>query len=254
MPDLLGGLFALLMVLFGLSVMIWGKEGPGKLMGAILAPFGCLLKIVAGIVVVVIGLVLLMGDDLKWPGPSPATPAPPRSPSGPPVGVEDFLLAQYPVLSQRDSAIYEPEGLADEQYWYGGQFQPVRNLACLATVYLMLRRGRGAAGAMITSASFTAAYDAINPGYVEQADIKFNGERFVNEIRAGRPVVLHAEGGLLGHHFLLGVGIRRRVDGGWTGIANDPWFGQRVELDLGQSAPLHPSLSDTKFTMMRLVN
>lgn len=252
MPDLLSVLFALLIVLIGLSVMIWGKEGPGKLLGAILAPFGCLLKIVAGIVVVAIGLVLLMGNNLKLPGPGPATPAPPTSPVPPPV--RDLLLAQYPVLSQRDRAIYEPERLADEQYWYGGQFHPVRNLACLATVYLMLKRGRGASAAMITSSSFTDVYDAINPGYVEQADIRFNGERFINEIRAGRPVVLHAEGGSLGHHFLLGVGIRRRGDGGWTGIANDPWFGNRIQLDLSEIAPVHPSLSDTRFTMMRLVN
>lgn len=254
MTDPLGGLLALLIALVGLSIMIWGKAGPEKLLGAVFAPFGCLLKIVAGLVVVAIGLLLFVRNPLQPPAVGANTPAARSPASSTPTETEDVLLTQYPVLAQRDRTLYEPAELANERYWYAGGSQPVQNLACLATVYLMLERGRGSSAAKITPASFTEDYDAVNPGYVEEADIGFSGERFINELHSGRPVVLHAQGGLLGHHFLLGVGIRRRADGDWIGIANDPWLGHWIELDLGQPAPAHPSLSDTAFTMMRLVN
>ena len=254
MSDLLSSLSILLIVLIGLSVMIWGKSGPTKLMGAILAPFGCLLKLVAGFVIVGIGVVsfLTLQGERSHTGSGSVVESPP--PSEPRAAAGSVLLAQYPMLDQRDMMIYEPPSLANEIDSSVNPPQPVRNLACLATVYVMLERGRGASDAMITRRSFTQDYYAINPGYVERADIGFNADRFINELRAGRPVVLHAEGGLLGHHFLLGVGIQRRPDGGWNGLANDPWFGRRIELDLGASAPPHPLLSDTTFTMMRLVN
>jgi hypothetical protein len=254
MTDPLSGLLVLLIMLVGLSIMIWGKAGPGKLLGVVLAPFGCLLKIVFGLVVLVIGVLLFTGAPELPSSTGAGVPTAPPPASPPPAAAGDVLLTQYPILAQRDQTLYDPAGLAETRYWYAGSSQPVKHLACLATVYLMLERGRGEPDAMITSDSFDATYDAINPGYVEQADIAFSGQRFVSELQAGRPVVLHATGGLLGHHFLLGIGIRRGPGGSWIGIANDPWFGTRIELDLAQSAPVHPSLADTVFTKMRLVN
>ena len=253
--DPLSALLMLALLVGGLSVAVWGLAGPGKLLKILFAPIGCLLKAVVLLVVLLVGALLYIGSEFDSPlgnvpgGPSVGQGAASQPPSTTPA--TEVALAEYPVLAQRDSGLYEPAEFADEID--EALAQPVRNLACLATVYLMLRRGRGDADARISADTYNMQDGAVNPGYVD-ADIAFDGMRVVTEIQASRPVVLHAVGGPLGHHFLLATGLRQGRDGTWVGEANDPWFGEQVEIDLSDASPVHPQLPGLEITLMRLVN
>ena len=60
MDNLLGSLLVLLIMLIGLSVIVLGPKGPSKIFGFLLAPFGCLLKLAFGLLVlVVLGMILM---------------------------------------------------------------------------------------------------------------------------------------------------------------------------------------------------
>ena len=60
MDKLLGPLLVLLIMLVGLSVIVLGPKGPSKIFGFLLAPFGCLIKLAFGLLVlVVLGMILM---------------------------------------------------------------------------------------------------------------------------------------------------------------------------------------------------
>jgi murein DD-endopeptidase MepM/ murein hydrolase activator NlpD len=60
MDNLLGPLLVLLIMLIGLSIIVFGPKGPSKLFGFLLAPFGCLLKLGFGLLVLwVLGMILV---------------------------------------------------------------------------------------------------------------------------------------------------------------------------------------------------
>ena len=244
-------LLPLLIVAIGIGVILFGAAGVGKLFGLLLAPLGCLLKAAAlAFVAALIGLWLLSeqfdpGSGIGGQGGSSA-----NTPSTAPASTA-ARLAEYPVLAQRDSTNYYPTEFADQLDLTVNE--PVRNLACLATVYVMLRRGRGESDAMISAATYDMSDGAINPGFVG-ADIAFDGLAAAREIREGRPVVLHGLGGPLDHHFMLLTGVHQGRDGRWVGEVNDPWTGQRVEIDLSEQDPSHPDLPSVRVTMMRMVN
>lgn len=247
--EILPAVIALGLMLVGLSFAVFGADGPNKLLRAVFAPIGCLLKSMALLVVILLGLLLFAGGEFEQ------STRPPGEESGPSVsGSEsrtDVTLEEYPLLAQRDVSLYEPAEFANEVDATLGV--PVKHLACLATVYLMLERGRGTTDAMISSQTFDMDNGAVNPGYVSP-DTQLDSLRVVQEIQAGRPVVLHAVGGPLGHHFVLAVGLRQGRDGSWIVQSNDPWYGERIELGLTDAEPQHPSLEGLRFTMMRLID
>ena len=246
----LDSLLTLLIIGIGIAVILFGAAGIGKLFGLLLAPLGCLLKAAAlAFVAALIGLWLL--SEQFDPGSGIGGQA--GGPGGPPItapALTAVRLTEYPVLAQRDPAIYSPPEFAE--YMDPVEHEPVRNLACLATVYVMLRRGRGDTDAMISAASYDMDKGAINPGFVG-ADIEFDGAAAAREVQQGRPVVLHGVGGPLDHHFMLLTGVRPGRDDRWVGEVNDPWTGQRVEMDLSEEEPVHPDLPSVSVSMMRMV-
>lgn len=94
------------------------------------------------------------------------------------------------------------------------------------------------------------------PDYVGK-DSAVNAATVESQLRSGHPVVLHGEGGPLGHHFVLAVGLTYRGDGSARIVALDPLPngnaggpGQRIEID--PAVMTHPSLA-VVFKSMRLV-
>ena len=62
MDGLIGPLLTLLIMLIGLSFIVFGSKGPSRLFGVLLAPFGCLFKVAFGIAILgVLGLIFIPG-------------------------------------------------------------------------------------------------------------------------------------------------------------------------------------------------
>lgn len=168
---------------------------------------------------------------------------------------ERVLLRQYPLLSQMDPANYSDATFAEKiDTALTGEAQPVKNLACAATVYTMLARGRGDQSATVDQ-FYKIGDGAIAPQYVGEKQ-PFEGTRVLDALKQQRPVVLVGEGGPLGSHYVLAVGFERTAER--TVItALDPWpstgtsTGTTISIDLNTRK--HPRW-DVTFNVMRLAD
>jgi len=230
-----------------MSLIVFGTKAPGKLFRAFTAPFGCLTKVV----VYLIGLLMILAVLLSARRNSPSNPPVPPAEVNESTESNGWILDEFPLLSQLDSNIYSPKTYADEID--PKEKVPIKGLTCLATVYVMLERGRGNASAMISPSVYNIETGAQNPGYVN-GDIDFDGSVIVSEIKAGRPVILHGIGGPLEDHYMLVVGIQTAPEGGHVATVHDPWRGKRVLIDLAGKTSVHPSMPSLEITMMRLVD
>ncbi|MEI8233315.1 MAG: hypothetical protein WCH57_01370 [Verrucomicrobiota bacterium] len=178
----------------------------------------------------------------------------------------EVSLSQYPLLSQKDPANYRDQSLMSAMDTsVNGKKEAVQNLACAATVYVMIERGRGNAKSMVDD-----FYDdprkkngdgdgATRPTYVG-ADEAWSPTVLIEEMQAKHPVVLHAHGGVLADHFMLAVGLNKDSSGNWQVIVSDPWPGNKrdtpgrtVMLPLQPDPPVHPLLSGCTITQLRKV-
>ena len=178
----------------------------------------------------------------------------------------EVSLSQYPLLSQKDPANYRDQSLMSAMDTSAnGKKEAVQNLACAATVYVMIERGRGNAKTMVDD-----FYDdprkkngdgngATKPAYVG-TDEAWSPTVLIEEMQAKHPVVLHAHGGALADHFMLAVGLNKDSSGNWQVIASDPWPGNKhdtpgrtVMLPLQPDPPVHPLLSGCTITQLRKV-
>lgn len=169
---------------------------------------------------------------------------------------ERVLLRQYPSLSQLDPANYLDATFAEKiDTAPTGEAQPVKNLACAATVYAMLARGRGDRAATIDR-FYRIGDGAVAPGYVEGQQ-PFDVTRVLGALQQQRPVVLVGQGGPLGSHYVLAVGFERTADR--TVItALDPWpstdaptGGATISIDT--NTRVHPRW-DVTFDVMRITS
>lgn len=226
----------------------------------IFSPIGCLVKlfVAAGAIFLLIMMASMVIQPAAKRGPGGGIQKPPQGSltggggSGVPIKFNrvEFRLTQYPLLNQLDSGIYDPPSLAKQ---IDPEFNtPVKNIACLATVCLMLERGRGNRTAMLRKSSFDSNYNAKTPGYVGASE-PFNGEVIAREIRAGRPVVIEGVGGPLKAHYMLAVGLKPKGGRDYDIEVLDPYHGHRVLLDGSLVNPRHPNIRDLTITGMRRV-
>lgn len=179
----------------------------------------------------------------------------------------EVSLSQYPLLSQKDPSIYRDPSLASAMDTSAnGKTESVQNLACAATVYVMIERGRGNAKSMVDD-----FYDdprkkngngagATRPTYVG-TDEAWSPSVLIEALQANHPVVLHATGGILADHFMLAVGLNKDSSGNWQVIVSDPWPGNKrntpgrtVMLPLQPDPPVHPLLSGCTITQLRKIS
>lgn len=173
-------------------------------------------------------------------------------------------LCQYPVLSQKDPSNYRPHSpllSAYDTVQGSDRKELVPNLACLATVYTILERGRGNNTMSIDDyyKIGTGAYP--RPTYVgedQDLDLALIKQSLDDE----RPVILHGEGGPLKHHFVLVVGLYGDEADGQRLDIIDPYPGtdaaspaKKYFILLGSSSDnvlKHPVLP-VSFGKMRLI-
>jgi hypothetical protein len=182
-------------------------------------------------------------------------------------GAQTVLLNQFPLLSQKDPANYRDQTLltAQDSVPGGTRTATVPNLACAATVYTMLERGRGNQQAMIDDfypdpRKFNGdSPGAKRPAYVG-SDAPFDSLQIIASLRSGQPVILHGYGGPLKEHFVVAVGFKAADDGKQILTALDPFPGndsdkpgKRIEIDLGTTPLVHPIMHDIVFQKIRLI-
>ena len=254
METLLGPLLLLLIVALGLATIVGGPSGARRLLGSLLAPFGCLLKAGLGLIALVLVGSALLGpmrnalDEAAGSSSGASTPKPAR---------RDMLLEQYLPLSQHDFSIYESrdfantlDDVADSQ---GGKLLPVHKLACLSTVYLMLYRGHYDAAARIGPRLYQVnGAGALEPeGFRFTRKDYFDGSEIVAELREGRPAIIFATlAKAPWTHFVLAVGFtedRKQL------IINDPETGERSRIDLNLPNPPLRGQHGSRCEKMRLV-
>lgn len=177
-----------------------------------------------------------------------------------------IILDNYPLLSQKDPANYRDQSLLTVSDTLDDRKVLVPNLACAATVYTMLERGRsGNTSAMIDDFyPDPRKYNGNSPGarrpdYVG-ADVDIDPAQIVRSLQQKQPVVLHGYGGPLKHHFVLAVGLSTSSSAQRQLIALDPFPGndldkpgRRIEINLDNSPIVHPVLKEITFKQMRLV-
>ena len=142
---------------------------------------------------------------------------------------QEVLLSKYPPLGQQDALNYDPESLAETLDY--PENIAVKKLACLATVYVMLERGRGNHSAMIDGTFYRLGVGAINPGYVANRSSEIDGDLLKGSLDSGNPIVLQGvnnQNGLV--HFVLAVGYKKQKNGSMEVLINDPWRGTRISL------------------------
>lgn len=180
----------------------------------------------------------------------------------------EVALQGYPLLSQKDASNYRDPTMAAALDTVPDRSRqvPVGDLACAATVYAIIERGRGNAGAMIDD--FYADPRPLGgdgpgadkrPEYIgEETDV----DRVAIEtaLGDGRPVILHGFGGPLAEHFVVAVGLRRGSGSAWSLVAIDPWPGKEqtapgreIEIPFDADPLAHPLLPGVTFTKMRLM-
>lgn len=180
---------------------------------------------------------------------------------------DDVILQGLSALSQLDARNYRDRGLmrATDTLPNSSRRTTVANLSCAAAVYVMIERARGHAAAMIDDFYIDPRLHggrspgARRPDHVS-ADLAIDRALIEAELRAGRPVVLHGAGGLLGKHFVLAIGLAQGESGGRHLIVLDPWPapGQtlpkpEVRIDFAAVPLQHPDIPGLVFEKMRRV-
>jgi hypothetical protein len=180
---------------------------------------------------------------------------------------QSVQLSQYPLLSQKDPANYRDPSLltVQDSLPSGVGKATVPDLACAATVYVMLERGRGNPQAMIDDfypdpRKFNGnSPGAKRPAYVG-SDVSIDPQQVIALLKSGQPVVLHGFGGPLKEHFVLAVGFNTDADGKEILTALDPYSGKdsdkpgkQIEISIGAGLLVHPIYSDIVFQKMRSV-
>jgi hypothetical protein len=187
---------------------------------------------------------------------------------GPSAASQGVLLDNYPLISQKDPAAYRDQALllVEDTMPGGGGKTIVPNLACAATVYTMLERGRGNSGAMIDDfyqdpRKFNGnGPGAKRPSYVG-SDVAFDAPKLIAALKSGQPVILHGFGGPLKEHFVLAVGFDNTIENAPVMIVLDPYpgndlntLGRKIDINLAVTPPTHPILKEIVFRQMRFVS
>jgi len=252
MDNLLGPLLVLLIMLIGVSVIVLGPKGPSKIFGFLVAPFGCLLKLGFGLLVLwVLGMILMQSmpdvghifSDLfkknrtQDPGPTEE-----------PQSSQAILLDQYKPLGQKDLSIYESEEFALSPDGNKKIYQK----ACLAVVYLMLVRTHQNPHAVIGPEQYNTLQGASDPrGFLIPRKGYYSPSEVASELRNGHPVILFASdpGGFT--HYVLAVGYSPKEG---TITINDPNSGSRSTISASDQSPSISGLPRNTVTAMRLVD
>ncbi len=186
------------------------------------------------------------------------TPPKPARPAPKPSGSDSIRLTDYPLMSQLDPKSYRDPDFMNVPDTIAGSSKTVeiKKLACLATVYAIIARGRGEKKYVddfyIDPRKPGAnGEDARRPAWVE-SESTLNAEQVRQALQQGTPVILHGVGGPLKEHFVLAIGINRKeiiaIDP-WPSSENDP-KGSLIRVRLGTDRLAHPNLPIT-FTKMR---
>ncbi len=165
------------------------------------------------------------------------------------------LLSQYPLLSQMDPNNYKDPKFAEMEDEFNKKKFRVKYLACAATAYTMLDRGRGNSAARIDQ-FYRIGPGAVRPPYIGDL-VPYDANRIADSLDGGNPVVLHGVGGPLYEHYVLVVGFEKN-QGRTTFIALDPWPGNNQirpgrQITIDAVAKTHPTIGGLVFNSMRLV-
>jgi len=140
-------------------------------------------------------------------------------------------IAGFQPLHQHDSVIYQPSDFAHRN----DPTQPgktIGDIACLATVYLMIERVHKNPSARITPEWFDAQANVFRRSGVHPEEA-FEVEKVVMELDQERPVILRGRGSSGGPaHYFLAIGYIRSQGVVEKLIALDPWVGREVELEM----------------------
>jgi hypothetical protein len=258
MSELTTQLLTLFFVLLGLGIILsaafGGQDGPKKLLGCLFLPIKLmgLVAFVSTLLVILVIVVLLILLDF-WRSPDQA------SQSGLPSAesIRDMIPSptprtRYKALRQTDRSIY-----ADNE-----TYQAWNQTACLPTVYLMLLRGDHDPHALLDASWFSVTGEALKPAKVNfrlntsaNSDWDYNKAYdpsvVIEEIRAGRPVVLHGIGGKPVTHWVLAVDLRGEPPEAI--VYNDPWVGALREIPASATAPEFQGIRDCVVSWMRLM-
>ena len=250
-------LLALIIALLGLYILIFRQKGLRQLY----APFKLALRLLFSLAIMATGLLLLLNlydpgiatkvmayTCTKWREFQHARREPFTSVDS--MDSPNILLSEYPMLSQFDRNIYDPPSLADT-------VNPATGIrtdweGCLATVYVMLARGRGNASAKITESMYSTGGMMLRPDYVRM-EVRYEPKVVIREIENGRPVILHGFRGTEVEHFMLAVGVRWDGAGSGQLIVYDPALPDAIEFNAEDPAPEHPRHPGNTITHMRLV-
>jgi hypothetical protein len=179
---------------------------------------------------------------------------------------EEVQLVSFPLLSQKEAESYRSSEFMKLEDSLGGdtnKSSQVENLACLATVYVMLARGTTNKRAVVEDYyADPRKYNGNGPGATKPSFVKdetpVNISIVIDSIQRGSPVILHGKGGPLFDHFILVTGYKRYDSGDIELLANDPWpdasQGLQVVLNASEIPIAHPNLSQIKFVGMRIAD
>lgn len=181
------------------------------------------------------------------------------------------ILEGYPRLSQLDPANYNDATVAEAEdiVIVDGVRTPekVKNLACLATVYVMISRGLLHEDDKYidyyypdprkTGGETNGAEQKNLVGRIGQ-QVALDVQAVKESLVAGRPTILRGMGGPLVQHFILATGYVEPPTGPPLIVAHDPWpavgetGGRVILLHVSDEGLKHPNLPLT-FTHMRQV-
>jgi hypothetical protein len=173
---------------------------------------------------------------------------------------ESATILTFPILGQRDSKSYRAgstlmdalDTIADSN-----NRVPVKDLACAATVYTMIERGRDGGNPAATVDDFYpdprqsggSTMGASPPTYVGKLQA-FDLDAVVSSLHARHPVVLVGKGGKLKSHYVLVVGMQ--TDEGITRLrCNDPWNGVQLLFETTKGSSSSDHFSEMIFDKVR---
>lgn len=250
-------LLTLIIALLGIYILIFRQKGLRQLF----APFRLAFRLLFSLAIMATGLLLLLNlydpgiasrvldyTCVKWREFKPVGKDGVSSVDS--MESPNTRLSEYPLLSQFDRNIYDPPSLADAVNPETGNRTDWEG--CLATVYVMLARGRGNTSAKITESMYSTGGMMLRPDYVHM-EARYAPKVVIREIENGRPVILHGFRGKEIEHFMLAVGVRRDGEGSIQLIVYDPAVPDAIEFNAEDPAPEHPRHPGNIITHMRLV-
>ncbi len=252
-----GALLQLLIIALGILMIVGGPKAVGWTVSAIFSPIQWILRMAIGIAVLALlaavflpqvaqHLPALIARQIQEMISGATTQNQPVN-SDP----EQVLLSGYPALGQLNASNYNPPSFA-EMIDYPEKM-PVKKLACLATVFVMLERDRGNPSAMIDETFYKLGVGAINPGHVANRSSEIDFDFLKRSLNSGTPVVLHGVNNRTGLvHFVLAVGYTQQKSGSLEVVINDPWRGERIGLPV-ESGILMDQRLGLNFSKMRTV-